>query len=335
MKKLNVDMVDTSPAPTQGHSQPEIVIAEDGNRYILKSEPDSPLKLDTGKIILHKEDAVLAQEALCYQLAKAINIPVPDCAILNISKNFIINNPGFRFSHKINEGIYFGSKVIPSLTNSSENYKNAMTQGKKYAKRTWKAFFKDVSNPQIYPNIIAFDLLTLNGDRFCNTGNLLVASNTKKVYAIDFGHCFMGPFWIDEKKIFLNFYTPPNYKSFSSYIIDTLLEINLSFMPGAGFGEVFRAMENNISFENGNPFCDIVHKIEELPDSKIEEILYSIPEEWIVGSNIERNLYCTFLSKNKYNIRDELQIMCNYGGFSNFVGGNLDWTQKDKSTGIQ
>lgn len=325
MKKLNVDMLDAALNPSQGHSQPTTVIAENGEKYILKSEPD-------------KENASLAQEILCYELANILDIEVPEYAILKVTKSFLNNNSTYIFSHHINEGIYFGSKYIASENNLIKNYREAQYEKKPYIKRTWNDFFKKIDNIDIYPKIIAFDLLTLNCDRFTNEGNLLVSSEKRKVYPIDFGHCFFGPVWNHEKQDILNFTIPPKYGvpdiyNFPKAVIWIMLQTNYLF--GSGFGKIFRAMENNIPFEGINPFYDIVNKIENLPDYAIEKIVYSIPEEWIVGSNIERNLYCSFLRKNKYNIKEGLQFICDLEGFSNYKGGNLDWTQKDKSIGIR
>ena len=128
MKELNVDMLDVEPDPSQGHSHPIYVFAENGNKYLLKSEPDH-------------ENASLAQEILCYKLANILDIKVPEYAILKVTKGILNNNSNYLAYHHIKEGIYFGSKYIASENNLIENYENAMRVKKPYIKRTWNDFF--------------------------------------------------------------------------------------------------------------------------------------------------------------------------------------------------
>ncbi|WP_270333167.1 HipA family kinase [Ligilactobacillus acidipiscis] len=336
MDKLYVDLLLNELKPKDGQSKPLAIKASNSKKYILKNQwVNTP---DKGLI---NENAVFMQEMFVNQLALALGIPVPNFAILNIEQEFIDENKEYLFSYRLKPGLYFGTEFIPNVEDSLENiYYLEKQQGKAYAIRTWNSYYKNVTNPEVYADIIALDCLTLNGDRFTNQGNILIAKDEKerrKVFAIDFGHCFSGPTW-DKNKIQLFNFIINNDNS--DKIIEQLTQAltdNYSFNDGkmiSSPGRVFKSMSNALSFNNGNPFQSIVSKIESLSQTEINKMLYNIPNEWITGSDMQRHLYSEFIQANKCNVRYVLNLMNSLNLFENNKGGSLIWL-KDNLSGIR
>ena len=338
----SVDAILTSLMPKSGQSKPIAILASNGKKYILKRQI---VTIDGNQV---NEDSVFMQELFVTQLAAKLQIPVPNVAILEITNDFINANKDFLFQYKLTPGIYFGSELLPNIeSNLIKNYQLAMQVGKPYVIKSWNSFFKKVSNPEIYTSIIALDLLTVNNDRFSNEGNILVTrkNNLRKVYAIDFGHSFLGPCWRDITKqiIFKQIPDDPQqYQNFAKQIICGFPITQKEYFPGmigsAALGRIFRGLENNIDLSNpaNNPFANIVYKIEHLNDSEIIDMLKNIPDDWIPGKNLQRSAYYNFVSKNKNIVRYYINELNRRGAFSNSCGGDLIWTNsKEKTTGIQ
>lgn len=342
IKHESVDVILTSLMPKAGQSKPISILASNGKKYMLKRQI---ITIDKKQI---NEDSVFMQELFVTQLAAKLQIPVPNVAILEITDNFINANKDFLFQYKLTPGIYFGSEVLPNIENNLiKDYQLAMQVGKPYVIKSWNSFFKKVSNPEIYASIIALDLLTVNNDRFSNEGNILVTrkDDLRKVYAIDFGHSFLGPCWNNiAKQIIFNKVPsePEQYQSFVDKIIYgfpiTENERFSGMINGAALGRIFRGLENNIDLSDptNNPFSDIVNKIENLDDSDIVDMLENIPEDWIPGKNLQKSAYYNFILKNKKIVRYYINELNKCGAFSNSCGGDLIWiNSKEKTTGIQ
>ncbi|WOI03374.1 HipA family kinase [Lactiplantibacillus plantarum] len=337
IEKADVDQINNALNPQAGQSKPIAVLASNNKRYLLKKQfVDRPNKPTLN------EDSVFMQELLVYQLAVYLGIPVPGFAILNIEEEFINENRDYLFAQHLKPGLYFGTEMLPNVENNLvDNYIQEINNGKPYIIKSWNTYFQNVINADMYADIIALDCFTLNGDRFTNGGNLLVASNNqreRKVYAIDFGHCFFSPCW-DSEKIsrfhrLLDAKDSANCLIFSNTMVDKLLSISAYQRPAQGFGQIFRAMESNITFTNGNPFNEIVNKIAGIPDNTLLNMLQSIPSEWVVGSEMQINLYLRFLSRQKLLVQSMLDRMYTFGAFSNSLGGNLQW-QTDTVSGMQ
>lgn len=338
----SVDAILTSLIPKAGQSKPISILASNGKKYMLKKQI---VTINGNKI---NEDSVFMQELFVTQLATKLQIPVPNVAILEITDDFINANKDFLFQYKLTPGIYFGSEILPNIENNLvKNYQLAMQIGKPYVIKSWNSFFKKVSNPEIYTSIIALDLLTVNNDRFNNEGNILVTrkNNLRKVYAIDFGHSFLGPCWnnITKQTIFNQVPDDPKqYPIFAKKIICgfpiTKNEKFSGMINGAALGRIFRGLENNIDLSDStnNPFSDIVNKIENLDDSEIIYMLENIPEDWIPGKDLQKSAYYNFVSKNKKIVRYYINELNKCGAFSNSCGGDLIWiNSKEKITGIQ
>ncbi|CUW19091.1 hypothetical protein KII93_04135 [Leuconostoc gelidum subsp. gasicomitatum] len=334
----HIDFIhDQANQPKNGMSKPFLITASDDNEYILKNE----LIYDEKNKQYINEDAVFFQELLCYQLAHFLEVPIPEVAIIEITKEYIDNAPTMTFKLRITKpGLYFATKKIDDIDdNSLEIIHVSENINKPRVKQSWRAYYSGVENDDDFAKILVFDLLTANFDRFGNTGNLLVSNvnSEKRIYAIDFGHTFFGPFYSNgntlKKRHWLS-----HSNSQPTIFIQDYFELLLQNSGGGvfnGLGKVFDAMQNNINFDSQNPFSDIIVKIESISDNMLIDMLNNIPDEWISNGIVQKNEYKQFIMTQKFLVKDLLNIMNQNGAFSNSPWeGDLLWP-KEIITGIQ
>lgn len=239
ISKEYVDQIDASLTPQLGMSKPIPILASNNKKYFLKRQ----YVVDQNGVP-HNENAVFMQELFVSQIANELRIPVPGCAILNLEQDFLNDNKDLQFKYHLTPGLYFGSEALSNVeSNIVPEYKKAIVQKKPRIVRSWNTFFRNVSNSEVYSSIIALDLLTANFDRFSNEGNILVVNSNKerKVYALDFGHCFTSPYWNNQKARFMQ--TVPevgeNYSDYVKMIVSNY--IGESNMPLVPLGTIFWA----------------------------------------------------------------------------------------------
>lgn len=232
------------PSPKVGQSKPIKITAENGKRYFLKTEIVNSTK----------QNAVFFQELLCSLLAKHLKVPVPNFAIIELEKDFIEANAELMFSRKFKPGLYFATEEVNDVEdNLAESISLGVNNGLPKVKRTWTGYLNNVSNPEAYADIIAFDIFVQNCDRFSNLGNLLIGSESglRKVYAIDHGHAFGTPNFDTAKMKLLKVNENPNYDEW-------LLNQFRRHGGGFTFGPVFQGMQNNIDLTGNNPFAELL-----------------------------------------------------------------------------
>lgn len=329
-----VDQFDASLSPKMGMSRPVAILASNNKKYYLKRERI----IDTdGRPIF--ENAVFLQELFVSQIANELKIPVPGCAILTLEDDLLKDNRDLAFRYHLTPGIYYGSEILPNVdSNLVPNYQEAIKQRQPRIRRSWNSYFRKVSNTNVYPSIIALDLLTANFDRFSNEGNILVTANGSKrlAYAFDFGHCFFSPYW-NRDKINLMQAVPDaqqNYDRYVNIIMANYLKYsNLTLEP---LGTIFNGMQNNIYFEQGNPFNDIMSKIADISPNKLASFLKRIPKDWLDSDKkFQFDMYIQFIEKNKEMVIHLLDRLYELGAFSNSLGGTLKWKTKGINYGIQ
>lgn len=329
-----VDQFDASLSPNMGMSKPVAVLASNNQKYYLKREHITGVN---GQPIF--ENAVFLQELFVSQIANELQIPVPNCAILNLEDDFLKDNRDLAFRYHLTPGLYYGSEILPQVDNNLvSNYKEAISQHQPQIRRSWNSYFRKVSNISIYPSIIALDLLTANFDRFSNEGNILISkrNNKKVVYTFDFGHCFFFPFWNKDKIKLMQSIpeTHQNYDQYVNFIINNYLKV--SNRPLEPLGTVFTGMQNNIYFEHGNPFSDIMSRINNISPDKLVKFLKNVPEEWLDSDKqFQFDMYIQFIEKSKTIVIHLLDRLYELGAFSNSLGGTLKWKIKGTSYGIQ
>ncbi|KRN70709.1 HipA family kinase [Carnobacterium maltaromaticum] len=317
--------------PELGASKPVIIEAENGKEYFLKTDIVNGMK----------QDAVFFQELLSSLLANELGVPIPPFAIIEIEKDFIENNPTLRFSKKFKEGLYFATETLPNIENNLiENYQKMIQQGKPKVIKTWNNFFKNINNSSAITDIIAFDLLVLNFDRFHNEGNILVTRDEngyRNLYAIDHGHCFYTPYYQEvllDKKVVLEknsipFSNPNEKYAYADYCLNMMLNKRVSLGP------IFDGLQQNIDFTDSNEFEEIVFKIESITEEKLADLIATIPDEWVSGGVMQKSLYFNFLNRQKYLVRHLIDYLALSDVFSNHRGGVLEWRTEDYLHGIQ
>lgn len=334
IKNEYVDQFDASLSPNLGMSQPVAILASNNKKYYLKREH---IIDDTGRPVF--ENAVFLQELFVSQLANELQIPVPDCAILTLEDDILKDNKDLAFRYHLTPGLYYGSEILPNVDNNLvANYKEGIKQHQPQLRRSWNSYFRNVSNPNAYPSIIALDLLTANFDRFSNVGNILVAekNNKRLVYTFDFGHCFFMPFW-NENKIKLMQSIPSAQQDYEQYV-DFIIGQHLRFSnkPLVPLGTIFDGMQSNIYFENNNPFDDTISMINNISPNKLASFLNYIPEDWLDSNKqLQFDMYIQFIEKSKSMLIHLLDRLYELGAFSNSIGGTLKWGTKGINYGIQ
>lgn len=304
----------------RGQSQPNIIIADDGNEYVLKTQK----RFENGAIVI--DNMMFFNELMAYQIGRYLQIPMPLSAIAIVEQEIIDLDPTIRFVHRLEPGQHFSSEYIDDFEeNLVENLQLMRSMGKPYIKKSWNNFFNGITNPEDVAKIVAFDLLIANFDRYNNYGNLQVSnnSNQRRIVAIDHGHAFFGPVWNLQKQSLLNAVNDENY----TVEFANIIRKNNRFLPN-GLGEVFRAMERHIDLEsNDHSFKEIVYNIEQISEEQILVWLENIPDEWYVDPVSQKSYITSFLMNQKLMVREIIQFLVELGSFSNTVGGKIEWKE--------
>lgn len=318
IKKLHLEEI--LEAMDNGQSVPHRVIADDGEQYILKTQK----RFDPQTQQHIYDDMMFFNELLCYQIAVYLNIPIPEAAIINVEKESIDVNPRLFFAHKFEPGLHYASAYISDFeSNYISNYQILKQMGKPHLTKTWNAFFDKITNPEIIADIFALDILVANFDRYSNFGNVQVSSNqgNRKLYALDFGHAFLGPEWdLMSKQSALNDILNP--RVYHQMILS--LE---NRAPYSNAGSVFKALEKfvDLSDPNNHSFQDVVYKIEQIDEELIEIWLNNIPDIWYVDKHIQKELIKQYVLTQKQNVKMMIQMFAVNGAFTNYRGGELTW----------
>jgi hypothetical protein len=198
---------------------------------------------------------VLINEFVCYKLAKLLDLPIPDAALVHINKEIIDSSPKL-IELGVRPGWHFGSQVIKKATTSIQ-----------------PPMLKLIQNTEDIPSIILFDQIIYNEDRTLNKGNLLLDLKEKKLLIIDHSHVFkIGAIWDKTQLELINQDGLCLVKDFHGHNYKVLLK-----------------------YVNGfNPFNKIMQRIETISKVDLEWCFYEIPEEWNL-SNDDRNALMDFL----------------------------------------
>jgi hypothetical protein len=316
----------------QGVSRPAVIIGDDYLKYILKTQK----VMVEGKPITH--DCMFLNELFAYQIARHLDVPIPEAAIAYLDQRIIAKDPSITFVHRFYEGNLFASlELSDKEENLVENYEEMMKMGKPYISRTWNAFFANITNVEDIAKIIAFDLLIANFDRYANEGNLLVSTTEdgRKIFSIDHGHAFFGPIWNTPKMT--NLRAPSLSLSYIDSFVNLIIQENAVRLGNAnGLGAVFHAIEPNIDLTNllNHSFMEVVNIIEHISEDLIDDWVSDIPEEWFdkADKTTQISYYKHFILNQKYIVRHIIQRLAERNAFTNFLGGALEW-KAEKNVG--
>lgn len=184
---------------------------------------------------------ILINEFVCYKLAKLLDIPIPDAALVNIDEGVLSLNPELQVLG-VEPGLHFGSKLI----SRAQPYIQA-------------PLLNLVHNKEDIPSIILFDQIIYNNDRVMNPGNLLIDIKEKRLLAIDHSHTFkLGALW-DENEL-------KKIHEEDLCLVKDFHGLNYKLL---------------LKYVNGyNPFNKILQKIQMISQEDINSCLDQIPKEW-------------------------------------------------------
>ena len=133
----------------------------------------------------NRNDRQFANDLLAFALARLVDVPVFNAALVIVSKAFLSSSPILHGQYP--EGVHFGS-IFPS----SECFDG------------WNAspnlVANEVANASDFYRLAVFDEMIFNGDRGGNPGNVVFVRSLPPPQefvfrAIDHGNAFMGPAW--------------------------------------------------------------------------------------------------------------------------------------------
>lgn len=305
-----------------GISRPMLILGSDYEQYILKNQRADN---DGNK---YNFNCMFLNELLAYQIGKYLDVPMPEAVIARLDKILIDSDPGIRFAYRFSEGNYFASKELSNVENNMlENMNILQGMGKPYVKRSWNAFFNNIINGKDIANILAFDLLIANFDRYGNEGNVLIDNSYegRKLFAIDHGHAFYGPEWTQDK--INDFRAVECSDKYINQFINRTLRNNIGRGYVNGLGIIFKELETYIDLNepNDHSFQDVVMKIEMITEDDLDNWLDIIPDEWFVNKQAQIGYYKSFILNQKMIVKHLIQALANRGAFSNFRGGILEW----------
>ncbi|EKN67518.1 hypothetical protein P9E76_01360 [Schinkia azotoformans] len=194
---------------------------------------------------------ILINEFVCYKLAKLLDIPIPDAALIDIDITKLNQFPELK-GLGVETGLHFGSRLAPKAQPSIQ-----------------PPLLNLVTNKDDIPSIILFDQIIYNNDRTENKGNLLIDIKTKRLLAIDHSHTFkLGALWneIELKKIH---------------------EDDLCLVKDF-HGHNYKVL---LKFVNGfNPFNKILQKIKGISQDDIDWCFEQLPLQWELNKSDEHAL---------------------------------------------
>lgn len=186
---------------------------------------------------------VLVNEFVSYKLAKLLDLPIPDAALIHINQELIDSSSDLT-NMGVCPGYHFGSQFVQKSTTSLQ-----------------PPLIRLAQNLDDVPSIILFDQIIFNDDRTKNKGNLMFDLKKKKLVIIDHSHVFkLGAIWNSHQLKFINDEAPQLVNDFHRHNYKILLE-----------------------YVNGfNPFHKIVTKIKGLSRQDIEWCCEGIPDSWLL-----------------------------------------------------
>lgn len=183
----------------------------------------------------------LVNEVVCYLLAKKLELPIPEAAIIEADSELLNSIPALE-KRGIQSVLLFGSKLIEPAQSKISPF-----------------LLEQVVNKVDVPDIVLFDQIIYNDDRARNKGNLIIEFKKKLLYAIDHTHAF---------------------KDGSLWTSDSLKKINANkeYKISKFQGKYYSMLQKYI---NGyNPFDRMKNKLGNITKQDLISIVDQVPEEW-------------------------------------------------------
>ncbi|MBX4271450.1 HipA family kinase [Clostridium estertheticum] len=225
-----------------------------------------------------ESNKVLANEIICYRIAKKIHLPMPNGGICDIKKGILIND-----NVEFNEERY-GLGFYTDRLNKVTNIVNSTRVIQKY-----------VTNKEDLPRIILFDHLIYNKDR--HKGNILIdmATKNKKLHIIDHSHVFnLGPLW-DE-------YQLRRFIDEKDYVSSEILEYNFPL-----YRLFFESMKIDLKL--------LKHHCEDFKNTLtvdfIQDSVNNLPKEWGISEN-EKSMLIEYILYRLTNLDRICSVIIEY-----------------------
>ena len=241
MKELNLISIRRNLDSTS--AQPFVCLAEDGNLYYTKF------------VECREGSKELINEFIAYKLAKILKLPIPEAALLKITKNY--------------DDIFLNDEIVtikPNLAFGSKEIKNALALFS-------DDFIRECDNKKELLPILVFDHIIDNNDRNYNNANMLYRHKDKIVFIIDHGRIFdIGTLW--------------NEVSCKQRLND-VVELK-SFEAETLYGRIF----DNVTLKDYKDYC--IDKFSKIQYNDLQLIFDSIPPEWNC-SKVEKEVCLEYL----------------------------------------
>jgi hypothetical protein len=153
------------------YSDPRVYVCDPGNEpYVVK-------------VPVGADEKMVVNEAVTYFVAKGLELPIPDLAIIRVKADLLSN--GYEITGDYDD--FIGFKLYPESYDLSH-----------YLGYDIPDLADMIVNSEKVPGIICMDTFVYNVDRN-NPGNLLITPDERtddfNLMIIDHGHCFTGPNW--------------------------------------------------------------------------------------------------------------------------------------------
>lgn len=222
---------------------------------------------------------VLINELVCYNIAKALNLPIPDGGICIIDDSTKLEQNITLSSERYGVGFYSNRlDKVTNITNSPLLIKNY------------------IINKEDFLKIILFDNLVYNKDR--HKGNMLMdigKQQGNKIHIIDHSHVFnIGSLWDRYQLARMmneNDYNSSEVMDYNKNIYDLLIQaIDFSYEALNQEVQNFKMLLNEQFLQN---------------------IINTIPEEWECDE-IEKNMLLNYIIYRLKNIENISNVIYNY-----------------------
>lgn len=261
-----MDLINASRIATpinNGSTKPYYIICENGDTYAVKFQ-QNPQGI---KAIIN--------EYICSELAKILFLPIPEPALINITKEFL-DVFGEKLSNFIGEtiqpGLHFGTKKI-----------------KKVFTITSTKMIEEAVNLNVISELFIFDLFICNKDRDSNGGNLLFDKGKNEIVILDHTHVFdLGTIW-------------------SASQLNIRIGKPFEILNPDGF--VYKKLIPYI--EGRNPFDTILDKLTRMTKEQVWHIINNVPEEWLLNDE-EKESLLSYLLDRKDRINETLPLLQPY-----------------------
>jgi hypothetical protein len=215
------------------------------------------MKCDDDKTYLVKfadSKKAAINEFVGHSLARAVDLPVPDASLVEVPAEVVTGSQSLTFGG-IHPGLHLGSEMLP----------DALDMGQFL--RTMQRTAVVLANEEIIPQTVCHDIWILTMDRERDDNHLFYALDGIFRYAmVDFSHSFTGPAWTAD-----------------------------SIEQGSYLRTIVPVHPVVANMATGLPsFLPTLEKIEAVEDSRVEEIVGSVPEAWSM-SDEERVCLVEFL----------------------------------------